>query len=58
MKKLVLAGLIGSVLMTATAFAAERPAVPAKGTEGPDIRLTQTDHAVQPVKGVEGPEVR
>lgn len=52
MKKLLIAGVLGSVLTAAVAFAAERPPVPAKGTEGPDIRVTQ------PARGTEGPDIR
>ncbi len=52
MKKEFAVALIATVLAASAAFAAERPPVPAKGTEGPDIRVTQ------PVKGIESPDVR
>jgi hypothetical protein len=48
----VLASILLVVAVVAPAFAAtERPAVPLKGTQGPDIRK------VEP-KGTEGPDIR
>jgi hypothetical protein len=58
MKKLSVASLMASLLTAATAFAAERPAVPAKGTEGPDIRATERAPSTVPVKGGGGPGTR
>jgi hypothetical protein len=59
MRKLFLATLIASVLAASTAFADERPsAPPVKGTEGPDVRVSQSDASTQPVKGPEGPGIR
>ncbi len=54
MKKVgsVFAAILLVLAVVAPAFAAtERPAVPPKGTEGPDIRK------VEP-KGTEGPDIR
>jgi hypothetical protein len=60
MKKLIAAAVISSVLAASTALAFELPSTPQpiRGTEGPDIRLTQTDQPTQPIKGVEGPGIR
>jgi hypothetical protein len=59
MKKLLVAGLVATVLAASTAFAFALPATqPIRGTEGPDVRLTQDDHSTQPVKGVERPDTR
>jgi hypothetical protein len=58
MRSLFVGSLLTILLTGATAFAAERPAVPVKGTEGPDIRATQSAASPQPVKGIEGPGVR
>ncbi len=60
MKKLFAAGLIATVLAASTAFAFELPSgpQPIRGTEGPDVRLTQNDQPTQPIKGVEGPGIR
>lgn len=46
MKTLVTASLFTLLLMAGAAFAADRadpPAVPSKGTEGPDIRHVQLE---------------
>ena len=59
MRKLFVASVIASVLAASTAFAFELPATqPIRGTEGPDVRLTQDDQAPQPIKGVDGPDIR
>ncbi len=58
MKKLFAGSLLVTLLAASTAFAAERPPVPAKGTEGPDVRATQSATAPVPVKGIEGPGIR
>jgi hypothetical protein len=47
----VLAGFV-SLVSAGLAQAADAPRVPAKGTEGPDIRRTV------PVKSTEGPDIR
>lgn len=59
MKKLVFAGVIATVLAASTALAFELPSTqPIKGTEGPDVRLTESHRPTQPVKGIEGPGIR
>jgi hypothetical protein len=59
MKKLFAASVIAAVLAASAAFAFELPSSqPVKGTEGPDVRLTQNDQSTQTVKGIEGPDVR
>ncbi|HSC70318.1 MAG TPA: hypothetical protein VLH58_03145 [Candidatus Methylomirabilis sp.] len=59
MRKLFVASVIATVLAASTAMAFELPATqPVRGTEGPDVRLTQSDQATQPIKGVEGPDNR
>lgn len=59
MKKLFAASAIATVLAASTAFAFELPSTqPIRGTEGPDIRLTQDDQSTQPVRGIEGPDIR
>ncbi len=60
MKKLFAAGVIATVLAASTALAFELPSdpQPIRGTEGPDVRLTQDDQSTQPIKGVEGPGIR
>ena len=60
MKKMFAASVLVAVLTASTVFAAEQPSTtqPVKGTEGPDIRLTQDDESSQPVRGIEGPDVR
>jgi hypothetical protein len=59
MRKLFVASVIATVLAASTAFALELPATqPIRGTEGPDVRLTQDDQATQPIKGVDGPDIR
>ena len=60
MRKLLAAGVIAIVLAASTAFAFELPSAPQpiRGTEGPDMRLTQGDQPTVPIKGVEGPGIR
>ena len=58
MRKLFVGSLLAILLTGSTAFAAERPPVPAKGTEGPDVRVSQGAASPRPVKGIEGPGVR
>jgi hypothetical protein len=60
MKKLLAAGVIATVLAASTAFAFELPSTPQpiRGTEGPDVRLTQSGQPTVPIKGVEGPGTR
>jgi hypothetical protein len=58
MRKLFVGSLFAVLLTASAAFAAERPPVPAKGTEGPDVRVSQGAASPQPVKGIEGPGVR
>ena len=59
MKTLLAVGVIATVLAASTAFAVETPSSQSiKGTEGPDVRLTQAGHSMQTVKGTEGPDVR
>jgi hypothetical protein len=58
MRKLFVGSLLAVLLTGSAALAAERPPIPAKGTEGPDIRVTQGAASTQPVKGIEGPGVR
>jgi len=58
MRKLFAGSLLASLLTGVTALAAEPPRVPPKGTEGPDIRVSQEAVSPQPVKGIEGPGVR
>jgi hypothetical protein len=54
MKKVVSAfvAVLLMLAVVAPTFAAAPPAVPPKGTEGPDIR------AKVPPKGIEGPDIR
>ncbi len=57
MKTLVTASLFTMLLMAGVAFANDRsdpPAVPSKGTEGPDIRYVQMEAR----HGLEWPYVR
>ena len=60
MKKLFAASVFATVLAASTAFAFELPSAPQpiRGTEGPDIRLTQDDQSTQPIRGSEGPDIR
>jgi hypothetical protein len=60
MKKLFAGSLLVTLLAASTVFAAERPPVPAKGTEGPDVRASQSAPSTPPVpvKGIEGPGIR
>ena len=59
MKKLFAGTVLATVLTASAAVALERPATqPVRGTEGPDVRLSQSDQSTQPIKGVEGPGIR
>ncbi len=59
MRKFFAFGVIAIVLAASTALAFELPATqPIRGTEGPDIRLTQDDQSTQPIRGAEGPDIR
>ncbi len=59
MKKVFAATLIATLLAASTALAFELPSTqPIRGTEAPDIRLTQDDQSTQPIKGTEGPGIR
>jgi hypothetical protein len=60
MKRLLAGSLLATLLAASIALAAERPAPPVNGTEGPDVRATQETPATPPVpvKGVEGPGIR
>jgi len=58
MRKLFVGSLLATLLTGATALAAEPPRVPPKGTEGPDVRVTQGAASPVPVKWIEGPGVR
>lgn len=60
MKKLFAAGLVATVLAASTALAFELPSTPQpiRGTEGPDIRMTEVQHPSMHVEGPEGPDVR
>jgi hypothetical protein len=59
MKKLLVTGLVATVLAASTAFAFSLPATqPVKGTEGPDVRLIKDDQSSRPIRGTEGPDVR
>ncbi len=57
MKTLIVACLFAIVFAASTAFAFEWPSdpQPPKGTEGPDVRHSQS---VMPQRGLEWPEVR
>ncbi len=60
MKKQLLVGSLLTLLLTASMAAAtkeERPSVPVKGTEGPDIRMTLPASYPQPAPEVEGPAI-
>ena len=59
MKKVFAATLIATLIAASTALAFELPSTqPIRGTEGPDIRLTQDDQSTQPIMGTEGPDIR
>lgn len=59
MRKAFAATLIATLLAASAALAFELPPTqPIRGTEGPDIRLTQDDQSTQPIKGTEGPGIR
>jgi len=59
MKKVFAATLIATLIAASTALAFELPSTqPIRGTEGPDIRLTQDDQSTQPIRGTEGPDIR
>ena len=59
MKGLFVANVVAAVLAASTAVALELPATqPIRGTEGPDVRLTQNGQPMQPIKGIEGPGIR
>jgi len=59
MKKVFAATLIATLIAASTALAFELPSTqPIRGTEGPDIRLTQDDQSTQPIRGSEGPDIR
>ncbi len=59
MKKLFVASLIATLLAASTAFAFDPPSTqPVRGTEGPEIRLTDDQQSPQPVREPEGPDIR
>ena len=61
MKRLIALAVLLAALAVGvgqTFAAVDPPKVPPKGTEGPDIRLSQDGRSTQPIKGIEGPNTR